>query len=219
MPIYYVYQLVDPITNLPFYIGKGKNDRAKTHLWGTSKSNNPRKDKRISEIRAAGYDPIIQYLYENLTQDDAYLKEEHLIAQYGRINFDEHGILVNIKKDAKPPSQKGKKRIFTDEHRKKLSESLKGKSKNTAPWNKGLTKETDDRVAVSAKTRSNIGNAHQIGVKHSPERIEKIKNKLTGRKMSEEQKSKMSAAKKGKTWEEIYGIAGAKSRQLTKKGA
>ena len=51
MSIYFVYQLLDPITNLPFYIGKGKNDRAKTHLWGTSKSNNPRKDKKILEIR------------------------------------------------------------------------------------------------------------------------------------------------------------------------
>ena len=216
MTIYYVYQLVDPITNLPFYIGKGKNTRANTHLWGTSKSNNPRKDKKILEIRAAGYEPIIQYLYENLTQDDAYLKEEQLIAQFGRIDFDENGILVNIKKDAKPPSQKGKKRIFTDEHRKKLSDSLKGKSKNVAPWNKGLTKDTDSRVAMSATTRSNTGNFHQLGIKHSPERIEKVKTKLVGRKMSDEQKLKMSVAKKGKTWEEIYGIAGAKSRRQGK---
>lgn len=213
MSIYFVYQLLDPITNLPFYIGKGKNDRAKTHLWGTSKSNNPRKDKKISEIRAAGYEPIIQYLYENLTQDDAYAKEENLISQHGRIGFEEHGILVNIKKDAKPPSQKGKTRIFTEEHRKKLSDSLRGKSKRNAPWNKGLTKDTDNRVAISALTRSKIGNDHQLGVKHTPERIEKIRNKLIGRTMSDEQKSKMSLAKKGKSWEEIYGADGAKSRR------
>jgi hypothetical protein len=213
MSIYFVYQLLDPITNLPFYIGKGKNDRAKTHLWGTSKSNNPRKDKKILEIRASGYEPIIQYLYENLTQDDAYLKEEHLISQHGRIGFEKYGILVNIKKDARPPSQKGKTRIFTEEHRRKLSESLKGKSKKVAPWNKGLTKNTDNRVATSAMTRSKIGNDHQLGVKHTPERIEKIRNKLVGRTMSDEQKSKMSAAKKGKSWEEIYGIDGAKSRR------
>lgn len=213
MSIYFVYQLLDPITNLPFYIGKGKNDRAKTHLWGTSKSNNPRKDKKILEIRASGYEPIIQYLYENLTQDDAYLKEEYLISQHGRIGFEKYGILVNIKKDARPPSQKGKTRIFTEEHRRKLSESLKGKSKKVAPWNKGLTKNTDNRVATSAMTRSKIGNDHQLGMKHTPERIEKIRNKLIGRTMSDEQKSKMSAAKKGKSWEEIYGIDGAKSRR------
>ena len=94
-----------------------------------------------------------------------------------------------------------------------MSESLKGKSKKVAPWNKGLTKNTDNRVATSAMTRSKIGNDHQLGVKHTPERIEKIRNKLIGRTMSDEQKSKMSAAKKGKSWEEIYGIDGAKSRR------
>jgi hypothetical protein len=69
---------------------------------------------------------------------------------------------------------------------------------------------------MSATTRSNTGNFHQLGIKHSPERIEKVKTKLVGRKMSDEQKLKMSVAKKGKTWEEIYGIAGAKSRRQGK---
>jgi hypothetical protein len=34
--------------------------------------------------------------------------------------------------------------------------------------------------------------------------------------MSEEQKNKMSTAKKGKTWEEIYGIEGAMLRRKQK---
>ena len=41
-------------------------------------------------------------------------------------------------------------------------------------------------------------------------------DKLTGRVMSEEQKFKMSIAKKGKTWEEIYGINGAMQRRIQK---
>lgn len=219
MSVYFVYQLVDPRTNLPFYVGKGKNDRAKTHLWGKSKSNNPDKDRTIAEIRSCGVDPTIQYLYENLSEEEAYLKEEQLIAKHGRIKFDKNGILVNIKKDAKPPSQKGKRRIFTDEHRKNLSKSLKDKHKKLPPWNKGLTKDTDVRVANLATSRSKVGNNHQIGVKHSQDRIEKIKTKLTGRKMSEDQKLKMSTAKKGKTWEEIYGIDGARLRREKRKKA
>lgn len=216
MSVYFVYLLVDPRTNLPFYVGKGKNDRAKTHLWGNSKSNNTDKDNIIVEIRNCGAEPTIQYLYENLSEEEAYLKEEQLIAKHGRIKFDENGILVNIKKDAKPPSQKGKRRIFTDEHRKNLSESLKGKRKKAPPWNKGLTKDIDSRVANLAASRSKVGNNHQIGVKYSQDRIEKIKSKLTGRKMTEDQKHKMSAAKKGKTWEEIYGIDGARLRRASK---
>jgi hypothetical protein len=216
MSVYFVYQLVDPTTSLPFYIGKGKNDRAKTHLWGKSKSNNPDKDSRISEIRRQGFEPIIQYLYENLSEKEAYTKEEELIAEHGRIKFDKNGILVNIKKDAKPPSQKGKKRVFTDNHRKNLSESLKGKSKKVPPWNKGLTKDNDARVANLAANRSKVGNNHQTGAKYSQDRIEKIKKKLTGRKMSNDQKLKMSTAKKGKTWEEIYGIEGARLRRENK---
>lgn len=216
MSVYFVYQLVDPDTNLPFYVGKGKNDRAKTHLWGKPKSNNPDKDSMIAEIRSRGVEPIIQYVYENLSEEEAYLREEELIAKYGRVKFDNNGILVNIKKDARPPSQKGKRRIFTDEHRKKLSESLKGKSKKVPPWNKGLTKNIDNRLVKMAARRSEVGNNHQIGSKHSQDRIEKVKKKLAGRKMSEEQKLKMSAAKKGKTWEEIYGIEGAKLRREQK---
>ena len=216
MSVYFVYQLVDPRTDLPFYIGKGKNDRAKTHLWGKSKSNNPEKDQLIADIRNHGVEPIIQYLYENLSEEDAYFKEEELISKYGRIKFESNGILVNIKKDAKPPSQRGKKRNFSVEHRKKLSESLKGKNKKAPPWNKGLTKDTDGRLSKMAETRSEVGNNHQIGSKHSQDRIEKVRKKLTGRVMSEEQKNKMSTAKKGKTWEEIYGIEGAMLRRKQK---
>lgn len=216
MSIYFVYQLVDPQTNIPFYVGKGKNDRAKAHLWGHAGTNNPRKDKKIEEIRSTGREPIIQYLYENLTEEEAYSKEEDLIAKHGRAGFDVNGILTNIKKDAKPPSQKGKKRIFTDEHRKRLSESLTGKAKTSAPWNKGLTKDTDARMARLSASRSKAGNNHQTGTKHSQERIEKVKKKLTGRIMSDDQKTKMSIAKKGKTWEEIYGVEGAKLRREKK---
>jgi len=211
--IYYVYQLVDPNTNQPFYVGKGKGDRARSHLTPNKKTNNPRKDAKIAEIRATGTEPQVVYLFENLSNDEAYIKEEELIKSLGRMGYDEPGILTNIKIDAKPPSQKGKKRVFTEEHKRKLSERLKGKSKTSPPWNKGLSKNTDERVKEAAKNRSIAGNKHQIGQKYSDERIQKISEKLTGRTMTEEQISKMSSAKKGKTWEEIFGEEGAERRR------
>lgn len=50
-------------------------------------------------------------------------------------------------------------------------------------------------------------------MKHSEERIAKVKKALTGRKMTVSQKTKMSLAKKGRSWEDIYGIDGAKKRR------
>ena len=38
--------------------------------------------------------------------------------------------------------------------KKKLSDATLGKNKGKIPWNKGLTKETDERVAVNAKHTS-----------------------------------------------------------------
>jgi hypothetical protein len=205
MKIYYVYKLINPETNLPFYVGKGKADRAESHLKLKSKTDNPRKDKTILEIYSKNKIPLIEYTYQNLYEDDAYLKEEELIRKYGREGFEDGGILSNITINSRPPSQKGKTKIFTEEHKKNLSLALKGKNKSKPSWIKGLTKETDERVKRLSENRKKTGNNHQVGMKYSQERIEKIKNKLIGRVVPLSQRKKMSFAKKGKTWKDIYG--------------
>jgi hypothetical protein len=213
MAEYYVYKLIDPRTDLPFYVGKGKDDRAYTHLTKKSKTCNPRKDKTINEIYSCDLEPIVDIFLTNLDEETAYKIEEGVILNLGRQGIDENGILTNISLHSQPPSQKGKKRIFTEEHKKKLSKALTGKPKNYQTWQKGLTKETDERIAQMAEKRSQIGNPHQIGMKYSQERIEKVKNKLRGRIVPHEQREKMSAAKKGKSWEEIFGKEGAEQRR------
>jgi len=70
------------------------------------------------------------------------------------------------------PWSKGKH--LSEEHRKKLSESHKGK----IGWNRGLTKETDERI-------------RRIGEGHKGE-----KNVLFGKHLSEETKRKISKSKK-----------------------
>ena len=72
------------------------------------------------------------------------------------------------------------------------------------PWNKGLTKVTDSRMLALSHNRAKTGNAHQIGMKYSQDRINKVRQKLIGRKVPEDQVQKMSDAKKGKSWVEIY---------------
>ena len=213
MTDYYVYKLLDPRTNLPFYVGKGKDARAYTHLKKQSKTCNPKKDKVINELDSYGLEPVVDIFIKDLDEKTAYELEEKIILELGRDGIEKNGILTNISLHSQPPSQKGKTRIFTEEHKKKLSQALKGKAKNYQTWQKGLTKETDKRIDKMAKKRSQIGNPHQIGMKYSQERIEKVRNKLKGRIVPQEQREKMSAAKKGKSWEEIFGTEGAEQRR------
>ena len=62
--MYYIYALIDPINNVPFYIGKGKNDRAYKHLQGKDKGNKKKTD-RIEIIRRLGHEPKVDFIIEN----------------------------------------------------------------------------------------------------------------------------------------------------------
>jgi hypothetical protein len=77
--------------------------------------------------------------------------------------------------------------------------------KGNIPWNKGLSKENDVRMLRMAENRKIAGNPHNIGKTYSRDQIEKTRLKLIGYKHTDETCSNMSVAKKGKTWEEIYG--------------
>lgn len=151
---YYVYIYRDPITNEPFYVGKGKDDRYKDHLKETRDNyKNKRKYDKIQSIFKLNLKPIIEFHSYYYDEDDAYDVEEALIKQYGRIDFDQNGILTNIAINSKPSSLalKGrtweeiygievakirkkkmsnrlKGKIQTEEHRRKNSQSKKGKT-------------------------------------------------------------------------------------------
>lgn len=107
--MYYVYQLVDPRNNQPFYIGKGKGRRAKTHLWEIPETRNVYKENKIASIRKDGLEPVIEYIAENIIDETlAYDIESTLIKKYGRKGYDKNGTLTNICEDVRPPNHKGK---------------------------------------------------------------------------------------------------------------
>lgn len=139
---YYVYALIDPRTNQPFYIGKGKGNRMYHHL--KDYTTGVRKLNVINEIREAGLEPIPTKLIDCLDEDTAYQKETELIKLYGRKGIDKEGILSNNLLEVYPP-------VMTDELKTRISEAR------------------------------------------------------TGIRFTEDHKQKLSSAKKGKTWEEIYG--------------
>jgi len=99
MSKFYVYFLIDPSTNEPFYVGKGCNNRDKQHLKEAKKPqkqwSNSLKCRRINTIHALGHSVIITRLVQNLNEEEAYKIESQYIAEYGRI-INNSGILTNI---------------------------------------------------------------------------------------------------------------------------
>ena len=87
----------------------------------------------------------------------------------------------------------------TKSYRRKMSKSLKGRK---ITWSDKISNSLKGHK-VSKETRLKFkiistGNKYGLRYKHTPEQIQKIKDKLTGRKLSKKTKDKMSASKIGK---------------------
>lgn len=74
---HYVYLYLDPRDSEVFYVGKGRGNRAFTHLEDTSGAD---KVERIREVREAGHEPVIELLVHGLeTSEEAYRVEAAVI--------------------------------------------------------------------------------------------------------------------------------------------
>lgn len=190
--MYYIYKIVDPRTNAPFYIGKGKGRRAETHLWDIPDTRNKYKENKIAEIRNCGFEPIIVYLAEDIQDETlAYDIEAELISYYGRKGYEKNGILTNVCIDNRPPNHKGK--TYEDIY--------------------GVSRAKEQRELRSRLQRERGGYGPKT---HSAETKEKIKEKssgenngMYGKNHSDEVKRKIGTAnrkyvgrnnKKSKKW-------------------
>lgn len=89
--IFYVYCLVDPRTQQPFYIGKGKGNRIFAHkqaakstfrksgLFDDNETISHLKMNQINEIIKAGYDVLGYIVSHSLTESEAFASENVLI--------------------------------------------------------------------------------------------------------------------------------------------
>lgn len=77
----YVYLYTDPRNGEPFYVGKGRGDRAFAHLRETGEKE---KRLRIEAIHASGQQPQIDVLCYGLSEVNAALVEAAAIALLGR---------------------------------------------------------------------------------------------------------------------------------------
>jgi hypothetical protein len=179
--MYYVYELIDPRVNLPFYVGKGKDKRVYFHLSEQSraKSENKKKFNKIQKIKKEGYEPEIKIVEYFENENDAYDYEEKLIKKYGRKGYDKDGILTNICESSRPPKLKGRtyQEIYGDkweeqiEKRRNLQLSVGGYGP------KKHSEETKKKISQKFAGKNNPSD----GVPCSEERKRKISEKAKER--------------------------------------
>lgn len=164
----------------PYYVGKGKKNRA--FLRGRHRLSPPYvPDERI----------IIQ-AFE--CEEDAFFAEKFLIALYGREDLGE-GRLLNLTDGGEnpPPAKKGlgKGRRLSEEHKKSISKGLMGHTVSEEA-RKSLSRpckeETKRKIAASNKGKENIFK----GKKRSAEFGKKISEAKKGHTVSLETRSKIS---------------------------
>lgn len=105
----------------------------------------------------------------------------------------------------------------TKESKEKLSKARKEYYKTHDAWNKGYKYPEEFGKKVSESLKGNPRLRTQLGKKHSDETREKISEGVKeyfkthdvwnkGSHLSEEEKKHQSELRKGKTWEELYGV-------------
>lgn len=176
--MYYVYAYIDPITDQPFYVGKGKQNRSTIHI---TESQRPRKNKnttrflnKLESMICRGIEPKVIFLAQNIEDESiAYDIEEHYIKMYGRRGYDDGGVLLNICEGARPPNHKGKtyQDIYGDRAQEEIEKRRKTQIDRGGFGPKVQSLET--RAKISLKTSGK--NNPRFGAIMTPE----IRNKIS----------------------------------------
>ena len=176
---YYTYALIDPRTEQPFYIGKGKGRRCEAHSCDYMLARNTLKSAKIKSLQSLGLEYSI-VISDNLSEEDAFAIERMLVNDYGRVDIGT-GILTNHTDGGEGSSGS----MHTKEAKSKISKSMTGRSVSDENKER-LKKELTNRPlilregAVDKVTGDNHWSA-KLGDKVHP---------LVGSKMSEERLKK-----------------------------
>ena len=194
---YYAYALIDPRTDKPFYIGKGKGDRYKAHLVPSKLKEKSIKNNMIKKLVRLGLNHTV-VISNLMSEEDALEVEMLLIAEYGRVD-NGSGILSNhtdggdgasgykhTEEHKSFISTIHKERVFSEEHKEAMRKP----------------KSEEGRKAIAEAQRK----LRADGYRPSKESNVKRSNTLKGRVMSSEHAQKISEAQKGKPKEQATCI-------------
>ena len=173
---YYTYAFLRE-DRTPYYIGKGKGNRAYRRR---DKGIKPPKDKSK-----------ILILKQNLTEEESFRHEVYMIAVFGRKDLGT-GILHNRTNGGDGVSGA----VVSDETRRKMSEALKGKPRSKEIRRK--ISEAHKGKTHSEETKRKLSES-QKGKTHSEETKRKLSEAKKGKTFSEEHKRKLSESQKGKS--------------------
>jgi len=160
---YYVYLLIDPRNDMPFYIGKGKNRRYADHFKSNSLKSNSYKNNKIKKIIKMNMEVKIDFIYTNLNEEEAFEKEKLLIQKYGRLDK-KTGILTNLTDGGDGVVG----RIFTKEEKLKISKRVSGKR------NPNYGKKHNEEIKSYLSHLQSGENNNFYGKKHTKSRNNKL---------------------------------------------
>lgn len=209
--MYYVYIYRTPINitvsnmtilaDQPFYIGKGKGRRYKSHLTEkVYKTSNHLKVAVISRIIQAGLTPIIDIYRDNLSDNVSKTIETELIKLYGRI-IDQAGPLTN--------KTLGGDGCFGYTHTAETKKLFSSQRKGVAPYNKGISRPGIGGRKPGTRWSDEERKKHEY-VRSLPGYYDYINNPERSKKISDSKKGKPGPAA-GKVWynngiKETYNI-------------
>lgn len=182
---FYVYELWNPITNLPFYVGKGSysrklssRNRLTEHLY-EAKAALDKKRKRnhkintILKILRDGYNIIFKVVFESDDEDKILLKEKELIKLYGRRD-NRTGILTNLTDGGEGVSGF----IYPEWMKKIIGKRRKGVGNGM--FGRKHSEESKKKMSDTKKENVNLGIT--IPHTHTEEHKQKLRNNNPGGK-------------------------------------
>jgi hypothetical protein len=190
---FYIYLLKSSIDDKILYIGKGSGKRMYKHVQiakgnSTNRKRNPHLYNTISKIISNNGYIKYEIVFETDIEDYAYIKEKEFIDNIGidnLCNICDGGLggligeWTDERKKKLSNSKKGKPR--SEEAKKSISESLKGKPTGRSYWKgKELPEETKEKMRQSGKGK----NSGPISEKRRLAIIEGIRRKKEERENS-----------------------------------
>jgi hypothetical protein len=176
MSVFYTYLHRRESDNKPFYIGKGQGKRAWAH-----RNRNQHWKNTVSK-----HGLKVEIVAEWPEEEMAFEHEKFLIACFRDMGHN----LVNI-------TDGGEGACFpkTEDHKKKISESLTGRTKETHPYIAEIAKKLSGRKGEKS---------YWFGKHISDEAKEKLSIANKGKKLTGEHREKFRLANKGKNFSEEH---------------